>query len=102
MPRKKSESFLYLQNFVGELLIVSVINDYAQVIIIQEVSIPHNPQLKAGAQCAHRKTLNELPINKKTNKTHHNYHTLDDRTIIQSTARKVDNPETTNYNHVIK
>ncbi len=32
------------------------------IIIIQEISIAHNPELKAGAQCAHRKTQNELPI----------------------------------------
>ena len=45
--------------------------------------------------------------NKKTNKAHHNYHTLDDRSIIQSTtAGKVDDSETTNctsvHKHVIK
>ena len=82
------------------------------MIIIQEISIPHNPKLKAGAQCAHRKTQNELPIKKaknpnKTNKAHHNYHTMDNRAIIQSTtAGKVDSPETTNctsvHKHVIK
>ena len=39
--------------------------------------------------------------NKKTNKAHHNYHTLDNRTIIQSTtAKKVDSPETTNCTNV--
>ena len=32
------------------------------MIIIQEISIAHNPELKAGTQCAHRKTQNELPI----------------------------------------
>ena len=45
--------------------------------------------------------------NKKTNKAHHNYHTMDDRTIIQSTtAEKVNSPETTNctsiHKHIIK
>ena len=33
-----------------------------QGVIIQEISIAHNPELKAGAQCAHRKTQNELSI----------------------------------------
>ena len=53
--------------------------------------------------------MNYLYKNKKqkTNKAHHNYHTLDDRTIIQTTtAGKVDRPETTNctsvHKHVIK
>ena len=32
------------------------------IIIIQEISTAHNPEQKAGAQCAHRKTQNELPI----------------------------------------
>ena len=41
--------------------------------------------------------------NKKTNKAHHNYHTVDGRTIIQSTtAGKVDSPETTNCTSVHK
>ena len=41
--------------------------------------------------------------NKKTNKTHHNYHALDDRTIIQSTtAGKVDSPETASCTSVHK
>ena len=45
--------------------------------------------------------------NKKTNNAPHNNHTLDDRTIMQSTtAGKVDSPETTNcasvHKHVIK
>ena len=41
--------------------------------------------------------------NKKTNKAQHNYHTLDNRTIIQSTtAKKVDSPETTNCTNVLK
>ena len=30
------------------------------IIIIQEISIALNPVLKAGAQCAHRKTQNEI------------------------------------------
>ena len=46
-------------------------------------------------------------LDDRTNKAHHNYHTLDNRTIIQSTtAGKVDSPETTNctsvHKHVIK
>ena len=80
---------------------------------MQEISIAHNPELKAGAQCAHRKTQNELHIsknkqtNKQTNKAHHNYHAMDDRIIMQSTtAGKVDSPETTDctsvHKHVIK
>ena len=32
------------------------------IIIIQEVSVAHNPELKAGAQGTHRKLQNELPI----------------------------------------
>ena len=36
------------------------------IIITQEISIAHNSELKAGAQCAHRKTQNELPIKTKT------------------------------------
>ena len=58
-------------------------------------------------QCSHKKktkkkttTQNALPIKNKTqnktNKEHYNYHTMDDRTIIQSTtAGKVYSPETT-------
>ena len=46
-------------------------------VIIQKISIVHNPELKAEARCAHRKTLNALPIKNK-NKAHHNYHTMDD------------------------
>ena len=34
--------------------------------MIQEISIAHNPELKPGAQCAHRKTQNELSIKIKT------------------------------------
>ena len=69
-------------------------------------------------QCSHKKknkktttTQNALPIKNKTqnktNKEHYNYHTMDDRTIIQSTtAGKVDSPETANctsvHMHAIK
>ena len=74
---------------------------------MQEIYVVHNPELKAGAQCAHRKTQYQNKNKTKTNKTHHNYHRMDDRTIIQSTtARKVDSPETTDctsvHKHVIK
>ena len=82
------------------------------IMIIQEISIEHNFRAKSWVQCSHKKTQNGLPIknkqtNKQTSKSHHNYHTMDDRTIIQSaTAGKVDNPETTNCTsvnkHVIK
>ena len=30
---------------------------------MQEIYVVHNPELKAGAQCAHRKTQTELPNN---------------------------------------
>ena len=31
------------------------------IMIVQEFSVAHNPQLKAGARCAHIKMQNELP-----------------------------------------
>ena len=40
------------------------------IMIIQEISIAHNLVLKAGAQCAHRKTQNELPIKTKRHTKH--------------------------------
>ena len=40
------------------------------IMIIQEISIAHNPELKAGAQCTHRKTQNELPIKTKRQSKH--------------------------------
>ena len=43
-------------SIVAAIIIVIII------IIIQEISIAHNPEVKAGAQCAHRKTQNELPL----------------------------------------
>ena len=38
--------------------------------MIQEISIAHNPELKPGAQCAHRKTQNELPLKIKRQTKH--------------------------------
>ena len=76
--------------------------------ILQEISMAHNPELKAGAQCAHRKRQNKLPIKQKqqTNKAHHSYHTMDNHTINkgkkeekkrkETTAGEVYSPETTN------
>ena len=74
------------------------------IIIIQEISTAHDLELKARVQCAHRKNTEQITYkNKKTNKAHHNYHALDDCTIIQSTtAGKVDSPETTNCTSVHK
>ena len=86
------------------------------IIIIQKISVAHNPQLKARTQCIHRKTQNKYLCKKKkkkkrrTNRAHHDYHTLDNHTIYEdrrrtkkkrrkmcrTTARKVDSPETTN------
>ena len=57
------------------------------IITTQEISVAHNPELKARAQCAHRKTQNKLPIQKtnkkknQKNKALHNYHTVDNYTI---------------------
>ena len=54
------------------------------IIIIQEISIAHNPELKAGAQCAHRKTQNELPIKTKTKRQTKHTITTTHWTIVQS------------------
>ena len=81
---------------------------FKTIIIIQEISIAHDPELKSWGTIRSQKNAECITYkNKKTKKAHHNYHTLDDRTIIQSTtAGKVDNPVTTNctsvHLHVIK
>ena len=43
-------------------VIIIIIIIIITIIMILEISVAHNPELKAGAQCAHRKTQNELPI----------------------------------------
>ena len=61
------------------------------MIIIQEISIAHNPELKAWAQCTHRKKekkgkINYLYENKNKKKTKHTI-TTTQWTIVQP-ARK--------------
>ena len=67
------------------MIIMFIIIIIIIIIIIQEISIAHDAELKAGAQSTQRKTLNELQA---------------------TTAGKVDSPETNNctsvYKHVIK
>ena len=57
------------------------------LIIIQEISTAHNPQLKTRAQCAHRKTQNKYLCKNKnknrTNRVHQDYHTVDNHTIYK-------------------
>ena len=59
------------------------------LIIIQEISTAHNPQLKARAQCAHRKTQNKYLYKNKNRKRRTEYTmTTTPWTIIQFTWRK--------------
>ena len=44
------------------IIIMIIIIIITTIIMILEIFVAHNPELKAGAQCAHRKTQNELPI----------------------------------------
>ena len=46
----------------GILSVIIIIIIITTIIMILEIFVAHNPELKAGAQCAHRKTQNELPI----------------------------------------
>ena len=72
-------------------------------IIIQKISIAHNPQLKARARSAYRKThLCTNTRTEKKNRADHDYHTMDNHAICEerekkcrTTARKVESPETT-------
>ena len=78
------------------------------IIRIQEISIEHNPRLKARAQCAHRKTQKKYLKNKEKNRAHHDYHTMDNHTICggereggmqvqnNSQKKKVESSEITN------
>ena len=63
------------------------------VLITQEISLAHNPQPKANAQCAHRKTQNKYlhkSKNKKrrTNRAHHDDLTMDNDTTYEETKKR--------------
>ena len=81
------------------------------IIVILEISVAHNLELKARAQCVHRKTKKKKNYiknkNKKTNKAHTmDNHTINEEKKEETTTGKVDSPETTNctsvHKHVIK
>ena len=60
------------------------------VLITQEISLAHNPQPKANAQCAHRKTQNKYLHKSKNKKEEQTEHTMTTSpwTMIQPTRRQ--------------
>ena len=65
------------------------------IIITQEISIVHNPQLKAKVQCADRKMQNKYLYKNKNKKEEQTEHTMTTTpwTIIQSTRSEKEEEE---------
>ena len=74
------------------MIIIIIIMIIMIMIIRQEISIAHNPELKARVQCAHQKKrkINYRYKNKNKKQTKHtpSYHTMDTHTMKEGEKKK--------------